>query len=185
MPLPRHLRLLSPADLVTSLRILVVIPLTWTLYLEDWGLTLALCLIVPLTDLMDGYLARRSVRPTLGPRFDAVADLVFGLALVGWVYWKAPGQRAGIVLYAGVVTTLFVLYALVSYTKAGRILLLHLWTGKITGWSGFFWLLSSLYTSWGDYLLHLAGTATSFYYLECIVYILRGRTAQDGRSAFF
>lgn len=173
------------ADLLTSLRIFLILPITGFVSTDRWGWVLALYLLIPLTDLFDGYLARRTEGPTLGPKFDAIADILFGLAIICLVYWKSPDLRPLLDVYLPLLITVGLLFFLVSYLRTREILLLHLWTGKLTGWTGYLWFILTFYLDSGPWATHAAMLVTIAFYLECIVFVLKGQTSEDARSAFF
>ncbi|UCF37380.1 MAG: CDP-alcohol phosphatidyltransferase family protein [Acidobacteriota bacterium] len=172
-------------DLLTGMRILMVAPITWALGNDHWGWVFAFYVFIPVTDLLDGHLARILSRPTLGPKFDAIADIIFGVALICWVYWKATELRGLLHVYLPILLVTALVFFLLSYLKTNEILLLHLWTGKLTGWTGFFWFLLVFYTDSGPWVTHIAMIVPILFYLESSVFVLKGHTAEDARSAFF
>lgn len=174
----------SPADWVTAVRIGIVPPITAALWLGQKEAALALYLLAPVSDLLDGHLARLYPGRKGGADWDALADIVFGLSTIGWAYWKLPWQRAWIELYVFVLIAVVAVFVVVSLRRAGRVLLLHLWSGKLLGWAGFFWFGLSYFFGAGSWTVHLAGLAAIFYYAECTIYVSRGGLDPDGRSAF-
>ncbi|HSR67631.1 MAG TPA: CDP-alcohol phosphatidyltransferase family protein [Acidobacteriota bacterium] len=182
--IPRKGLHLSAADWATASRIALTLPITFALAWELSGIALVLYLLAPVSDLIDGPLARRSERPTLGPAFDGVADVIFAVFGIGWAYWKLPLQRPWMEIYLALLLPLAAVYALVCWRKTGRVLLLHLWSGKLMGWAGFLWFGLAYWADAGLWTVHLAAWAALFHYSESLIYILRGRRDPDGRSAF-
>ncbi|HXH03086.1 MAG TPA: CDP-alcohol phosphatidyltransferase family protein [Candidatus Competibacteraceae bacterium] len=81
---PRHL-----PNLISLLRILLVVPSLWLLLRQRYDATLALVVVAALSDGLDGFLARRyGWSSRLGGILDPLADklLLIGLFLVlGWL----------------------------------------------------------------------------------------------------
>ena len=117
--------LLSMSRIVLCLPLLLVDAMTvpfWVLYL-----------IAGLTDMLDGFLARRwGVESKFGARLDSMADFVFVLA-VGcklFPYLKLP---TALWIMIGVIALVKVVNAISSYVINHRISFLHTTANKLTG----------------------------------------------------
>ncbi len=172
------------ADLITASRIILVGPITIALLLERSDVALVLYSLAVVSDWLDGYAARKYGSSPGGAWFDAVADICFAVALIAWGYWKLPHHRDLIHLYAPILLTVAGGFAFASHRRVGRVLLLHLWTGKATGLAGVLWFGLSYFAGAGRWTAHVAWVVAITFYLECLVYVLRGRTDLHGRSAF-
>jgi len=172
------------ADWITSLRIILIVPITLALSAEAAGLALACYLAVACSDFLDGWAARRYGAGKRGAQFDAAADLAFGAAIVCWALWKLPGQRGWIAVYLPLILSLFAAYSLVCYRKVGQVLLLHLWTGKLAGSTGVLWFGLAYFAGAGLWPLHLTAILLVLFYAESLVFVMKGRRDLDGRSAF-
>lgn len=63
--------------LLTFLRLILVVPLTWAITIHEWELAFILFIFAAITDVLDGYLARRLHQETFfGACFDPVADKI-------------------------------------------------------------------------------------------------------------
>jgi cardiolipin synthase (CMP-forming) len=140
-------RLDSPADRLTAAR-LAMVPGLWML--AAWQQPVYLGLGVALagsTDVLDGYLARRSGRTTpFGSRFDSVADHLLTISTGLWLLWLRPEfvreQRAALLLWA----SLALLVLVVGWLRFRRLGDLHLRSAKLAGTLGYLfaiWLLVS------------------------------------------
>lgn len=81
-------------NVITGLRLLLVVPLAWSLQDLHFRWALAIALIAGCSDALDGWLARRFAWQTwLGGLLDPVADKLFiAGALVGlWLAGAVPG----------------------------------------------------------------------------------------------
>ena len=117
--------LLSASRIVLCLPLLLVDAMTlpfWVLYL-----------IAGLTDILDGFLARRwDMESKFGARLDSLADFVFVLAvgykLLPWL--KLP---ATLWMMIGIIALVKVVNAICSYVVRHRIEYLHTKANKLTG----------------------------------------------------
>lgn len=75
-------------NLITGLRLLMVLPLSWLLWVQDYALALTLFFIAGLSDALDGFLAKSfGWTSRLGGLLDPIADkalLVSCYALLTW-----------------------------------------------------------------------------------------------------
>jgi CDP-diacylglycerol--glycerol-3-phosphate 3-phosphatidyltransferase len=81
-PTAASARPLITANQVTTIRLLGIPFLSWTIYLGEWGLwvTIILGTVIGSTDFVDGYLARKHGPTVLGGLLDPVADKMFIVA---------------------------------------------------------------------------------------------------------
>jgi len=124
----------------------------------------AVFLIINLvTDVLDGYIARRLNQQTaFGARLDSMADnLTFALAIIGILVFKIDDFRPHLISFF-IFIVLGVLLLVLSLIKFGRFPSFHLYSFKIGGYiQGFF--LAVLFTF---------GFITVFYYFMIIWAIL-------------
>ncbi len=93
-------------NLLTLVRILLVAPMAWAIWLGDFRLALLLLVIAGISDLLDGELARRfNWQSEFGATIDPVADklLVFTLAVLLTVKGHVPLWLALVVVFRDVV----------------------------------------------------------------------------------
>lgn len=79
-------------NMITSLRILLIVPMAYVLLQEQYGLTLLLFFVAGFSDALDGYLAKHFGWTTkIGGWLDPVADKLLMvtffviLAMLGWI----------------------------------------------------------------------------------------------------
>lgn len=167
------------ANLVTLSRAVLIAPVL-ALLLAGWRWpALALYGLAAMTDLVDGWLARRSGRASaFGAQLDAVVDNLFSIAILAILIFDLPGvlERHGpalTVLFAGPLA-----YLAVSWVLSRRVLMFHFWSAKIGAVLLFcLWPLIVL-TGWENWI-SLAALVVGFSRLEQVVFILRGGRALD------
>ena len=117
--------LLSMSRIVLCLPLLLVDAMTlpfWTLYL-----------IAGLTDILDGFLARRwGVESKFGARLDSLADFVFVLA-VGYKLFPWLKLPTALWILIGIIALVKVSNAVNSYVVKHRIQFQHTKANKLTG----------------------------------------------------
>ena len=170
---------LKLANLVTLSRGVLIAPILWLL---GEGRTLAALIVYVVaasTDLVDGWLARRSGRASaFGAQLDAVIDNIFSLAILAFLLMAYPGlgQRhlvALAVLFAGPVA-----YLAVSWQLARRLLMFHFWSAKVGAVALFsLWPVVAV-TGWEGWIV-LAAAIVGLSRLEQVVFILRGGRQLD------
>jgi phosphatidylglycerophosphate synthase len=121
----------STADRLTALR-LALLPVLWVLALLRLPVYLGIGVaIAGLTDMLDGYLARRSRQSTpFGSHFDSIADHLLSASMVIWLFWLRPHffreQWPLLLLWAGIALSVL----LVGWIKFRRFGDLHLYSAK-------------------------------------------------------
>ena len=117
--------LLSMSRIVLCLPLLMVDAMTvpfWVLYV-----------IAGLTDILDGFLARRwGVESKLGARLDSLADFVFVLA-VGYKLFTWLKLPVMLWIMIGLIALIKVINAISSFVVKHRIAFLHTKANKLTG----------------------------------------------------
>ena len=117
--------LLSTSRIALCLPLLLVDAMTlpfWVLYL-----------IAGLTDMLDGFLARRwGVESKFGARLDSLADFVFVLA-VGFKLFPWLKLPATLWMMIGLIALIKVINAISSFVVKHRIAFLHTKANKLTG----------------------------------------------------
>lgn len=137
----------SAADSVTSLRIVLALPLLFLPLRSPWFLIVYT--LAGLTDALDGFLARKSGSAgEFGARLDSIADLVF-YAIMFLRCLPALFQTLPHAIWyavAGVLLLRLVAYATAAI-KYHRFASLHTWLNKLTG-AAVFLLPYSIALSW-------------------------------------
>ncbi|MDB5422864.1 MAG: CDP-alcohol phosphatidyltransferase [Phenylobacterium sp.] len=149
----------KPANLVTLARGLAIAPIFGLLLAGRSTAALVLYVLAALTDLVDGWLARRQGQSSaFGAQLDAVVDNLFSLAILGFLALAYPdlvGRQwlACAILFAGPVA-----YLGASWLMTRRLMMFHVWSAKlgavllfslwpaiaVTGWEGWLWLSAAV-----------------------------------------
>ena len=79
------------ADNLTWARNWSAIPITAFAWLGIQWWVLGLYIVAALTDLLDGWFARRATPPAKDVAFDGKADIVFSIATLLWIWMLIPG----------------------------------------------------------------------------------------------
>jgi cardiolipin synthase len=107
-------------NIISVLRILLVIPVAWALLEERYGLGLALFAVAGISDALDGFLAKTfGWQSRLGGFLDPLADkllLVTGFLSLGWL-GLIPWWLVGLVILRDVI---IVAGATVYHFRVGR-----------------------------------------------------------------
>jgi CDP-diacylglycerol--glycerol-3-phosphate 3-phosphatidyltransferase len=162
------------ANLVTLSRGLLIVPILGLLLAGRPWTALALYSLAASTDLVDGWLARRSGRASpFGAQLDAVVDNLFSIAILAFLALAYPGllHRHPIalsVLFAGPLA-----YLAISWLLRRRLLMFHFWSAKAGAVLLFcLWPLVAL-SGWEGWIA-LAAAVVGASRLEQIGFILRG-----------
>ena len=172
------------ANAVTLSRGLLIAPIFGLLLAGRTTAALAVYLIAALTDLVDGWLARRQGQSSaFGAQLDAVIDNFFSVAILGFLAMAYPELvsrqwLACAVLFGGPLA-----YLVVSWAMTRRLMMFHVWSAKlgavllfslwpaiaVTGWEGWLWLSAAV---------------VAFSRLEQVVLIARGGRDLEAAHGF-
>ena len=167
------------ANLVTLSRGVLIVPILGLL-LADWRWSaLGLYGVAAATDLVDGWLARRSGRASaFGATLDAGVDNLFSIAILAFLILDLPGVSARHALALSVLFGGPILYLAISWLLSRRVLMFHFWSAKAGAVLLFcLWPLVAL-TGWEGWI-GLAAAVVGVSRLEQILFILRGGRALD------
>ena len=165
---------LKLANLVTLSRLVLAIPTFVLLISGQPTAALIVYCVAASTDLIDGWLARRSGRSSaFGAQLDAAVDNLFSVAILAFLLLAYPGlaQRhafALAVLFAGPVA-----YLAASWLLKRRFLMFHFWSAK-AGAVLLFCLWPLMAVTRSEAWLLAAAAVVGLSRLEQIVFILRG-----------
>lgn len=124
--------ILKPPNLVSSTRILLA-PILFGLAflkLEYWFL--GAVIFSGLTDVLDGYLARKlNMITALGAHLDSWGDFVIysTMAVCAWILWPEITRRE--LFYCALILFSFLLPALIGLLRFGKLTGYHTWSVKI------------------------------------------------------
>lgn len=162
------------ANLVTLSRGAAIAPIFLLLGLGHGLAALALYVLAAATDLVDGWLARRSGRASaFGAQLDAAVDNLFSVAILGFLLLAFPrlGGRHALAL-----TILFgapLAYLALSWLLRRQFMMFHFWSAKAGAVLLFcLWPLMAI-TGWEGWI-PVAAAVVGLSRLEQIVFICRG-----------
>lgn len=162
------------ANIVTLMRGVSIVPIVALLWFDLGIWALILYIAAALTDMLDGWLARRSGRQSdYGSALDAAIDNVFSVAILAFLLMAFPGlgERhpfALFVLFGGPL-----IYLAVSLALTGRLMMFHFWSAKIGALLLFALWPVEAFTGHEELLLLAAGIV-GLSRMEQVVFILRG-----------
>jgi len=91
------------ANILTTLRFILAPIVMWLILADERAAALSVYAVAIVTDILDGYLARRSkIMPSYGPTFDALADCslfylpIIALAITGRGFWLLVGATISV-----------------------------------------------------------------------------------------
>ena len=167
------------ANIVTLSRGVLIFPILALLAVGWRWSALGLYGLAAATDLVDGWLARRSGRASaFGAQLDAAVDNLFSLGILAFLLMDLPGighrhPVALAVLFAGPLA-----YLAVSWLLRRRAMMFHFWSAKAGAVLLFcLWPLVAL-TGWEAWI-PLTAAVVGLSRLEQVVFILRGGEALD------
>ena len=149
----------KPANAVTLLRGVMIAPIFGLLWAGEPAWALTLYVAAALTDLIDGWLARRLRQSSaFGAQLDAIVDNLFSVAILGFLAMAYPGLIARQWLAAAVLFGGPIAYLGVSWLLTRRAMMFHVWSAKagafllfclwpaiaLTGWTGWLWLCAAV-----------------------------------------
>jgi len=147
------------ANAVTLSRGLAILPIFGFLLAGRTKTALGLYIAAAMTDLVDGWLARRQGQSSaFGAQLDAVIDNLFSLAILGFLALAYPDLTARQWLACALLFAGPLLYLAVSWAMTRRLMMFHVWSAKvgavllfslwpaiaITGWDGWLWLSAAV-----------------------------------------
>ena len=149
----------KPANLVTLSRGLAIAPIFGLLLTGRPIAAVVLYVAAALTDLVDGWLARRQGQSSaFGAQLDAVVDNLFSLAILGFLALAYPDLVASQWPAAAILFGGPILYLVISWLTTRRLMMFHVWSAKlgavllfslwpaiaVTGWDGWLWLSAAV-----------------------------------------
>jgi phosphatidylglycerophosphate synthase len=144
-------------DQLTALR-LIATPILWVLALLHLRTALGIGLaLAGLTDVLDGFFARRMHRTTrTGSQLDSIADMTLIISIVIWLFMLRPDLFRDYGPILAIWSCLGVLTLLVGWIKFRRFGNLHLYSAKAAGVIGYCFAL---------YMLMLDRPAAPFFWI--------------------
>jgi phosphatidylglycerophosphate synthase len=136
------------ADTLTWFRIVSVVPITVLTWYELQWFVFALYIAGALTDYFDGLFARRAAPPKSDIDFDGIADVVFRIMTVLWIWLLVPGFITKYWLPYVPILVALELYMLVVRARRPLLPVPHFAFGRFA-MALFFFLLPVLIV-WGD-----------------------------------
>lgn len=165
---------LKVANLVTLSRAALIVPIVVLLCMGLIFPALALYVAAAMTDLVDGWLARRTGRSSVfGAQLDAWVDNIFSIAALTFLVFAYPGlwdrHSVALVILFGAP----IMYLALSYALRRRFLMFHFWSAKLGAALLFcLWPIVALTSS--ESIIPIAAVLIAFSRLEQILFIFRG-----------
>jgi phosphatidylglycerophosphate synthase len=175
---------LKLANLVTLSRLVSIIPILLLLQAGHSQIALTLYFAAALTDLVDGWLARRTASASdFGARLDGVVDNIFSLATLPFLLIAFPGlyQRHPYALLCLFLAPM--LYLVIAKLWTGSLMMFHFLSAKLGALLLFALWPSMAVTGWEGWLL-LAAAVVMASRIEQLFFIARGGTDQDAPHGF-
>lgn len=167
------------ANLVTLSRGLAVVPILVLLASGHMTWAMVFYLAAASTDLIDGWLARRSGRASeFGAQLDAAVDNVFSVGILAFLLMAYPGllTRQGLALI--ILFGAPIAYLAVSWLITRRLMMFHFWSAKIGAVLLFvLWPLIAG-TGWEGWI-GLTAAVVGLSRLEQVMFMLRGGVELD------
>ncbi len=136
------------ADALTWSRVILVIPITLLAWFGFRWWVFGLYIAGALTDYFDGVFARRAAPPKSDIDFDGIADIVYRVMTVVWIWLLIPGFIEKYWLPYVPILVVLELYMIVLRTRNPQLVVPHFQFGRFA-MALFFFLLPVLIL-WGD-----------------------------------
>ncbi|CAN5207945.1 hypothetical protein BH10PSE1_BH10PSE1_23520 [soil metagenome] len=175
---------LKLANLVTLSRGVLILPVLGLLLAGHRGPALGVYVVAACTDLVDGWLARRSGRASaFGAQLDAAVDNMFSIAILVFLAIAFPGliSRNPVAFWALALAP--PAYLAISWLLKRRLLMFHFWSAKAGAFLLFtLWPVMAA-TGWEGWL-PLTAAIVTLSRAEQIVLILRGGVDLEAAHGF-
>ena len=117
---------------LTILRIILTLALPFVVY-QNW-IFVALFLLCGLTDVLDGYVARKfDCKTTLGAQLDSIADTILFITLTGCIFLMMGDKLNRYLIWLLAIIAVRVANVLIAYVKYNCFLMIHTLANKATG----------------------------------------------------
>jgi CDP-diacylglycerol--glycerol-3-phosphate 3-phosphatidyltransferase len=119
-------------NILSIIRILISISLFF--FFENFALFLFFYLLAGLTDILDGYTARKlNAKSTLGAKLDSIGDLVFYAVLISYLVLEHREILKPYLFFIILVLLFRVINIVFGYAKYKRLIMIHTIANKLTG----------------------------------------------------
>jgi CDP-diacylglycerol--glycerol-3-phosphate 3-phosphatidyltransferase len=146
---------------------------------------LILFFIAGLTDVADGYIARKyNMATALGARIDSIADIFFHIVLLFVIFLKYRWVFTENVALFFAVLAIKLLSMIVSKMKFGKIVFLHTIANKVTGLLVFVAVPTVMLTEKNSFLPVLLCIAL-LAALEELLILIKEKDVNENRKSFF
>ncbi|MCH8250171.1 MAG: CDP-alcohol phosphatidyltransferase family protein [Proteobacteria bacterium] len=151
------------ADMMTWARVFSVVPITVLAWYELKWWVFGLYIAASLTDLLDGIFARRGAPPATDIDFDGLADLLFMVMTLLWLWLLIPGFFPKYWLPYLPALVLLETYMISTRIRFPQLTVPHLESGRIA--MALFCFLLPVLIIWNDipwfvHLVFIVGTAS-------------------------
>jgi len=165
---------LKLANIVTLSRGIAILPIVALLWFDLPVAALILYLVAAMTDMLDGWLARRSSRwSDYGARLDAIVDNLFSMAILAFLLmafprtWRAPSDRSIRAVWRATHLSRR------SLALTGRLMMFHFWSAKLGALLLFALWPIEAFTGHEEFL-PFAAIIVGLSRIEQVLFILRG-----------
>jgi CDP-diacylglycerol--glycerol-3-phosphate 3-phosphatidyltransferase len=171
-------------NLITISRIILSVVLLTVI--DSVPLFLSIFFIAGLSDIADGYIARRfNMVTTVGAKLDSIADVVFNIAILSVLYIKFRWVLNDNLLLFIIVIAIKLLSVIISKIKFGKIMFLHTIANKITGILVFIAVPCLMFKMNNCYIITILGVAILAALEELLILIKDDEIDLNRKCLFF
>lgn len=171
---------------ITFSRFVLLLPLWLTALLELRTAFAAFFLLAGLTDILDGYTARKLNQTThFGAAFDSFVDNLIGLSMIFWAFLLLPDLiREHLTLIVGLFVLLAINLSLQLWTYH-RFLPLHLYSGKLELTLIYLFFAHAVMYGYSELFLYICALCGVITLIEEVIITLQRKTMHEGTKTVF
>ena len=166
-------KLINIPNILSFYRLTAIPFIVRAIFMLDKDLFILLLSINLITDILDGWIARRFKMETeFGARLDSLADIgTIVMAVMGMAFLE-PGFMTEHAIAFGLIVGLYVLFEIISLIRFKKFPSLHLYSSKVVGYIQGIFIFTYFMFGYTPWYFYFMVTASCLSYLEELIIIL-------------
>jgi cardiolipin synthase len=177
---------LNIPNVLSASRLVLFPVMLYYIYHHERTIFCWLLFVSLITDIADGYIARRfNMMTPFGSRLDSWGDLCNYLAAIYGIITLCYDDVAAHATWFILLFSLYFAEPVISFFRFGRLIGLHLYSAKITGYIHGIFILTWLFFGFNDILFYISMFAGYFAFTEETIIILMLRKADTDLKGLY